>query len=91
MNVKRVRRLCVERRLELKRRIARKRRGICKVAPVRAEHADHVWAYDFVHDVYRDGRRFKVCYERTSERRQGLHELAARLLTATLLRDYRVP
>jgi putative transposase len=60
VNLKRVRRLCVENGLRLKRRRTRKRRGIGRSAPVRAEHANHVWAYDFVHDVCRDGRKLKI-------------------------------
>ena len=57
VNVKRVRRLCVLHGLKLKRKKPRKRRGICSTTPVRAEHVDHVWAYDFMHDSCRDGRR----------------------------------
>jgi len=60
VNVKRVRRLCRLYGLTLKRKKPRKRHGMAAVTPVRAEHAGHVWAYDFVHDVCRDGRQLKV-------------------------------
>jgi putative transposase len=60
VNVKRVRRLCVLHGLKLKRKRPRKRGGVGHATPVRAEHADHVWAYDFVHDACRDGRKLKV-------------------------------
>jgi hypothetical protein len=35
-------------------------------------------------------RRLKVCYERTTEHWQAMHDLAACLLTCTRLRHYRV-
>ena len=60
VNVKRVRRLCVENGLKLGRRKRRKRRGIGRGTPVVAERANHVWAYDFVHDVCRDGRQLRI-------------------------------
>lgn len=61
VNVKRIRRLCVEHGLKLKRRTPRKRRGIGSGMPLlRAERPDHVWAYDFVHDACRDGRMLKI-------------------------------
>jgi putative transposase len=60
VNVKRVRRLCVLHGLKLRRKRPRKRRGIGRATPVRAEYANHVWAYDFVHDVCRDGRKLKI-------------------------------
>jgi putative transposase len=91
VNVKRVRRLCVESGLELKRRIARKRRGICKVASVRAEHADHIWAYDFVHDACRDGRQLKILtivdeYTRECLAVEVEHRMTAGFVCRTLLR-----
>jgi putative transposase len=61
VNVKRIRRLCVVHGLKLKRKKPRKRRGIGTGTPLlRAEHADHVWAYDFMHDSCRDGRTLKI-------------------------------
>jgi putative transposase len=91
VNVKRVRRLCVESGLKLKRRITRKRRGICKVAPVRAEHANHVWAYDFVHDACRDGRQLKILTVVDEHTRECLaveveHRMTAGFVCRTLLR-----
>ena len=60
VNLKRVRRLCRVYGLKLKRKKPRKRGGISDVSPVRAEHANHVWAYDFVHDSCRDGSKLKI-------------------------------
>jgi putative transposase len=60
VNVKRVRRLCVLHGLKLSRKKRRERRGIGIGVPCRAEYANHVWAYDFVHDACQDGRKLKV-------------------------------
>ena len=60
VNVKRVRRLCVLHGLKLSRRRPRKRRGVGAGVPCRAEYPNHVWAYDFVHDVCEDGRPLKI-------------------------------
>lgn len=60
VNVKRVRRLCVVHGLKLSRRRRRKRRGVGTGVPCRSEYPNHVWAYDFVHDACRDGRKLKV-------------------------------
>ena len=60
VNVKRVRRLCLLHGLKLSRKRRRKRRGIGTGVPCRAEYPDHVWAYDFVHDVCQDGRKLKI-------------------------------
>jgi putative transposase len=60
VNVKRVRRLCVMLGLKLPARRKRKRRGIGIGAPVKAEHVNHVWAYDFVFDWCENGRQLKM-------------------------------
>ena len=60
VNVKRVRRLCVLHGLRLSRRRVRKRRGVGAGVPCRAEYPNHVWAYDFVHDLCEDGRPLKI-------------------------------
>lgn len=60
LNVKRVRRLCVKLGLKLPVRRRRKRRGIGLGTPVRAEHMNHVWAYDFVFDRCENGRQLKI-------------------------------
>jgi len=60
VNVKRVWRLCVLHGLKLSRKRRRKRRGVGAGVPCRAEYPGHVWAYDFVHDVCRDGRKLKI-------------------------------
>ena len=60
INVKRVRRLCVKLGLKLPAKRRRKRRGIGVGTPVRAEHPNHVWAYDFVFDRCENGRQLKI-------------------------------
>jgi len=61
VNVKRVRRLCVEHGLRLKRKARRKRHGQRVGAfPCAAEHANHVWTCDFVHDACGSGRKLKM-------------------------------
>jgi putative transposase len=61
VNVKRVRRLCVKHGLKLKRKARRKRRGQGGASfPCAAEHANHVWTCDFVHDACENGRKLKM-------------------------------
>jgi putative transposase len=60
VNVKRVRRLCVLHGLKLRRRSKRKRRGQGGAVPCVAEHANHVWTCDFVHDACENGRKLKL-------------------------------
>jgi putative transposase len=91
VNVKRVRRLCVVHGLKLRRKKPRKRRGISTLSPVRAEHANHVWAYDFVHDVCRDGRKLKLLTVEDEFTRQCLtieveYRMPASAVLAALLR-----
>jgi len=59
VNVKRVRRLCVKHCMSLRRRVRRKRRGGGSV-PRAAQHLNHVWTYDFVHDWCENGRTLKM-------------------------------
>jgi putative transposase len=61
VNVKRVRRLCVKYGLKLRRKAKRKRRGgRGGLFPCAAEHANHVWTCDFVHDACENGRKLKM-------------------------------
>jgi putative transposase len=60
VNVKRVRRLCVKHGLSLRHRTRRKRRGLGGSVPRSAEHVNHVWTYDFVHDRCENGRKLKM-------------------------------
>jgi putative transposase len=60
INLKRVRRLCRLHGLKLSRKVRRKRRGIGIGEPCRAEHPNHVWAYDFLFDQCENGRKLKV-------------------------------
>jgi putative transposase len=60
VNVKRVRRLCVKHGLSLRRRARRKYKGSGASVPCRAEHVNHVWTCDFVHDQCENGRKLKL-------------------------------
>jgi putative transposase len=87
VNVKRVRRLCVRHGLKLRRRSRRKRHGQGGVFPCVAEHANHVWTCDFVHDACENGRRLKmltVIDEFTRECHRI--EVATRLSSRSVLR-----
>lgn len=64
VNVKRVRRLCVVLGVKLPMKRRRKRRGIGVGLPVKAEHPNHVWSYDFVFDWCEDGRQLKMLPDR---------------------------
>ena len=87
VNVKRVRRLCVRHGLKLRRRSRRKRHGQGSVFPCVAEHANHVWTCDFVHDACENGRKLKmltVIDEFTRECHRI--EVATRLSSRSVLR-----
>lgn len=91
VNLKRVRRLCVEHGLKLGRKVRRKRRGIGNALPCRAEHPNHVWAYDFVHDWCENGRKLKFLTVEDEFTRRCLtieveHRLPASVVCRTLLR-----
>ena len=60
VNLKRVRRLCVVLGLKLKRKARCKRRGQGSAFPCVAEHANHVWTCDFVHDACENDRKLKI-------------------------------
>ena len=90
-NVKRVRRLCVLYGLKLSRKVRRKRRGVGAGLPCRAAYPNHVWAYDFVHDVCENGRKLKVLavvdeYTRVSLAVEVEHRVPAAFVCGTLLR-----
>ena len=60
VNAKRVRRLCMKHGLSLRHRTRRKRKGQGGSIPRCAEHINHVWTYDFVHDHCENGRKLKM-------------------------------
>jgi putative transposase len=87
VNVKRVRRLCVLHGLKLPAKRRRKRRGVGTGVPCRAEYPNHVWAYDFVHDVCQDGRKLKVLTVEDEFTRQCLTiEVERRMPASSLCR-----
>lgn len=90
VNVKRVRRLCVLYGLKLSRKKPRKRRGIGAGMPLKAGHPNHVWAYDFVHDVCENGRKLKILtvvdeFTRLSLRIEVEHRMPASRVCQVLL------
>jgi putative transposase len=60
MNHKKLRRLYVEERLQVRRRIGRKRASVARVPLVPARGPNQRWSMDFVHDALSDGRRFRI-------------------------------
>jgi putative transposase len=91
VNVKRVRRLCVLHGLKLSRKVRRKRRGQGIGVPCRAQYPNHVWAYDFVHDMCENGRKLKVLTVEDEFTRRCLtieveHRMTAGFVARTLLK-----
>jgi putative transposase len=91
VNVKRVRRLCVKHGLKLSRKRRRKRRGIGAGVPCKAEHRNHVWAYDFLEDRTENGRKLRILTVEDEFTRLCLeieveHRMNARFVARTLLR-----
>lgn len=95
VNVKRVRRLCRQHGLMLKQKRRRKRRGIGMGVPCRAEHPNHVWAYDFVEDRtdggVNGGRKLRILtiadeFTRECVTVEVEHRMNAKFVAQTLLR-----
>lgn len=91
VNLKRVRRMCREHGLMLKQKRRRKRRGIGAGVPCKAEHPDHVWAYDFVEDRTEAGRKLRILTVVDEFTRECLaveveYRMNARFVAQTLLR-----
>ena len=90
VNVKRVRRLCVLHGLKLSRKVRRKRRGQGLGTACRALYPNHVWAYDFVHDMCENGRKLKILTVEDEFTRRCLtieveHRMSGRFVVRTLL------
>ena len=60
LNHKKLRRLYTEERLQVRRRIGRKRAAVTRVPLLPAEGPNQCWSMDFVHDALNDGRRFRI-------------------------------
>lgn len=91
VNVKRVRRLCVLHGLKLSRKVRCKRRGQGNAMPCKAAYPNHVWAYDFMHDVCENGRKLKVLTVEDEFTRRCLaieveHRMPAKFVAQTLLK-----
>ena len=94
VNLKRVRRPCRGHGLLLKQKRRRKRRGIGAGVSCRAEHPDHVWAYDFVEDRTEAGRKLRVLTAEDEFTRECVaveveYRMSARYVADTLLRLFR--
>jgi putative transposase len=91
VNVKRVRRICAAAGLKVPTKKRRKRRGIGVKTPVVAEHPNHVWAYDFVHDWSANGRQLRFLTVVDEFTREGLaievdHRMSAKRVWQVLER-----
>lgn len=60
LNHKKLRRLYVEERLQVRRRIGRKRAAPMRAPLAPAHGPNQRWSMDFVHDALADGRRFRI-------------------------------
>jgi putative transposase len=60
LNHKKLRRLYVEERLQVRRRIGRKRAAPMRVPLAPAHGPNQRWSMDFVHDALVDGRKFRI-------------------------------
>jgi len=58
--------------LTLPKRRKRKRRQSLGIVPVRAEHPNHVWTYDFIHDYCENGKKLKILTVADEFTREGL-------------------
>lgn len=95
VNRKRVRRLCRLHGLLVRPRRRKKRRGIGAGMPCRAEHPDHVWAYDFVEDRTETGRKLRILtvvdeFTRRCVEVEVEHRMHARFVARTLLRLFAI-
>ena len=91
VDLKKVRRLCREHGLLLRQKRRRKRRGVGAGVPCRAEHPNHVWAYDFVEDRTEAGRKLRVLTVADEFTRECVaveveYRMNARYVADTLLR-----
>jgi len=90
VNLKRVRRLCRKHGLSLRSRRRRKRRGIGIGMPAKAEHPNHVWAWDFMEDRTEGGRKLRILTVEDEFTRMCLtieveHRMSARFVADVLL------
>ena len=60
LNHKKLRRLYIEERLQVRRRIGRKRAAPMRVPLAPVHGPNQRWSMDFVHDALADGRRFRI-------------------------------
>lgn len=90
VNLKRVRRLCRKHGLTLRSKRRRKRRGIGIGMPAKAEHPNHVWAWDFMEDRTQSGRKLRILTVEDEFTRMCLtieveHRISARFVADVLM------
>jgi putative transposase len=76
LNHKKLRRLYVEERLQVRRRIGRKRAALTRVPLTAALGPNQRWSMDFVHDALVDGRRFRILAVVDDYTRENLYLVA---------------
>lgn len=86
INRKRVHRLWKQLGYQLPRRRPRPRRRTGASVPMRAEYADHVWTYDFIHDATAPSRSFKVLTVIDEYTRRALALVPGRSVTAAVVK-----
>jgi putative transposase len=91
VNLKRVRRLCKLHGLLLKQKIRKNRRGIGVGMPCKAEHPNHVWAYDFVEDRTENNHKLRILtvvdeFTRRCIEVEVEHRMNAKFVAWTLLK-----
>ena len=94
INRKRVRRLCRVHGLLLKQKRRKKRRGIGVGVPCKAAFPNQVWAYDFLEDRTKIGRKIRVLTIIDEFTRQCIeieveHRMSAKYLGQVLLRLFK--
>lgn len=85
-NHKRVYRLWRQARLQVPKKVRRRRRGLGTV-PCQAEHPNHVWTYDFLYDTTIKGRKFRILSVMDEFTREGLAVEVAASMPASFVID----
>jgi len=89
LNLKRVHRIWKDERLGSKKRYRKKRTG--NPVPLSAEHPNHVWTVDFIHDSCLSGTKLKVLSVEDEFTRECLALEVATRINARKVRDVLAP